>query len=89
MNKTPRTSDLVRALDVGTLPRQGHLDARWPPRDEVHELSLSDSLQCFVDLKGRRRGEGGGDMIRGVEICCLGHKVRVWCNGSMQSIKSP
>ena len=35
---------LVCALYVGTLPAQRHLDGGWSPGNEVHELSLSDTL---------------------------------------------
>mmetsp|Transcript_14394 Transcript_14394/g.35705 ORF Transcript_14394/g.35705 Transcript_14394/m.35705 type:complete len:245 (-) Transcript_14394:1041-1775(-) len=42
----------VRALDVGALLGQRHLDGRGPPLDEVGRLALPDALQALVHLRG-------------------------------------
>jgi hypothetical protein len=53
--------DLVGTFDVRRFPRQGHLDARWAPGDEVDQLALSNALKCFMNLRWTSTsGEEGG-----------------------------
>jgi hypothetical protein len=46
---------LIGALQVGTLARKGHLNARGAPGDEVDQLALADALQGLVHLGGVHR----------------------------------
>jgi len=47
-----KTSDTVMCLDVRRLLRQGDLDRSGAPRNELGHLSLPDTLQTLVDLRG-------------------------------------
>jgi hypothetical protein len=47
---------LVGALDVGALPREGHLDAGGAPGNKVHQLALTDTLQSLVHLRKEQMG---------------------------------
>ncbi len=44
------TAHAVVGLHVRRPAGEGYLDRRWPPRNEIRELSLSDTEQRLMDL---------------------------------------
>ena len=61
-------ADAVVRLDVRRPAREGDLDRRRAPRDEVRQLSFPKPQEGLVDLKGAQRNER---FVSDSRVCCI------------------